>query len=168
MCHIRSTADPETRGTEYFGAKIVAIDRVVLSRVFRCRANMAHIRQSRPDSGLDFQVKVLKPLKVFLLRSEAVGGERARERAKGREKASTSPVGPSSSEPITRESERKKERERETLTEDFGEVAIDGVALFLVYLPQLLRHYTISPRYSEPYDARANGRAEKSVEMVLF
>ena len=26
----------------------------------RCRANMAHIRQSRPDSGLAFQVKVPK------------------------------------------------------------------------------------------------------------
>ena len=25
----------------------------------RCRANLEHIRQSRPDSGLDFQVKVL-------------------------------------------------------------------------------------------------------------
>ena len=26
----------------------------------RCRANMAHIRESRPDSGFGFQVKVLK------------------------------------------------------------------------------------------------------------
>ena len=26
----------------------------------RCRPNLAHIRQSRPDSGLGFQVKVLK------------------------------------------------------------------------------------------------------------
>ena len=34
----------------------------------RCRANMAHIRQSRPDCGLGFQVKVLK---FFPLRSEA-------------------------------------------------------------------------------------------------
>ena len=25
----------------------------------RCRANSAHIRQSRPDAGLEFQVKVL-------------------------------------------------------------------------------------------------------------
>ena len=25
----------------------------------RCRANMAHVNQSRPDSGLDFQVNVL-------------------------------------------------------------------------------------------------------------
>ena len=37
-------------------------------------ANMAHIRQSRPDSGLDFQAKSLQPLKVFPLRSEAVDG----------------------------------------------------------------------------------------------
>jgi len=29
----------------------------------RCRANVAHIRQSRPDSGLGFQVKVLKTFK---------------------------------------------------------------------------------------------------------
>ena len=27
----------------------------------RCRANMAHVRQSRPDSGLGFQEKVLEP-----------------------------------------------------------------------------------------------------------
>ena len=27
-------------------------------------ANMAHVRQSSPDSGLAFQVKALKPLKV--------------------------------------------------------------------------------------------------------
>ena len=30
----------------------------------RCRANMAHIRQSRPDSGLGFQVDVLEPFHV--------------------------------------------------------------------------------------------------------
>ena len=35
----------------------------------RCRANTAHISQSRPDSGLDFQVTGLKNL--FPLRSEA-------------------------------------------------------------------------------------------------
>jgi len=37
----------------------------------RYRANMAHLRQSRQDSGLDFQVKVLKRLQVvpFLLGS---------------------------------------------------------------------------------------------------
>jgi len=29
-------------------------------RVFRCRANMAHLRQSRPDSGSNFQRKVLE------------------------------------------------------------------------------------------------------------
>jgi len=26
---------------------------------YRCRENVAHVRQSRPDSGLGFQVKVL-------------------------------------------------------------------------------------------------------------
>ena len=30
----------------------------------RCRANMEHIRQSRPDSGLGFQVKVRKTFQV--------------------------------------------------------------------------------------------------------
>ena len=31
----------------------------------RCRTNMAHVRQSRPDSGLGFPVKVLKTFEVF-------------------------------------------------------------------------------------------------------
>ena len=31
---------------------------------FRCRANSAHIRQSRPDSGLDLHLKVLKTFQV--------------------------------------------------------------------------------------------------------
>jgi len=36
---------------------------------------MAHLRQSRPDSGLGFQVKALEPFKVVLscLASEAEG-----------------------------------------------------------------------------------------------
>jgi len=32
---------------------------------------MAHIRQSRPDSGLGSQAKILKTLKLLLLRAEA-------------------------------------------------------------------------------------------------
>jgi len=36
-----------------------------------CRANMAHMRQSRSDSGLGFQKKIIKSFKVFPLRSEA-------------------------------------------------------------------------------------------------
>ena len=39
---------------------------------FRCRANMAHIRQSRPDSGRGFQVKVLKTVEVFPTQQRAV------------------------------------------------------------------------------------------------
>ena len=31
----------------------------------RCRANVAHIRQSRPDSGLGSQGKVVKTLQVL-------------------------------------------------------------------------------------------------------
>ena len=38
----------------------------------RGRANMAHIRQSRPDSGLDVQVKVLKKFKAV---SSQLGGD---------------------------------------------------------------------------------------------
>ena len=33
-------------------------------RVFRCGAKIAHIGQSRPDSGLDFQIKVLDTFEV--------------------------------------------------------------------------------------------------------
>ena len=40
----------------------------------RCRANSAHARQTGPDSGLDFQAKSLKPVKVFSLRSAAATG----------------------------------------------------------------------------------------------
>ena len=41
----------------------------------RCRANMAHIRQSRSDYGIGFQVKVLTPVQVllFLLGSGPAG-----------------------------------------------------------------------------------------------
>jgi len=35
-----------------------AIGSLLISRRCRCRENMAHIRQSRPDSGLGFQVHV--------------------------------------------------------------------------------------------------------------
>ena len=34
-------------------------------RANRCRATMAHTRQSKPDSGLGFQVEVFKPFKLF-------------------------------------------------------------------------------------------------------
>ena len=37
-----------------------------------CRADVAHIRHSRPDSGRGFQVKTLKLFKLFFLRSETV------------------------------------------------------------------------------------------------
>jgi len=46
-------------------------------RARRCRANMPHIRQTRPDSGLAFQEKSLKPFKLPPL-SEADGGRGAR------------------------------------------------------------------------------------------
>jgi hypothetical protein len=43
------------------------------------RANVAHMRQSKPDSGLCFQVKNLESLNRFLLRS--VAGQRASGRS---------------------------------------------------------------------------------------
>jgi len=44
------------------------------------RANMAHTRQSRPDSGLVFQVHVLTTFKVFPPRAAAVGQVSAQSR----------------------------------------------------------------------------------------
>ena len=41
---------------------------------------MAHVGQSRPDSGLGFQVKVLTPCSVVPLLSEAVGSHVLPER----------------------------------------------------------------------------------------
>ena len=38
-----------------------------------CQANVAQIRQSRPDSGLSFQEQVLKTLKLLPRRSGAWG-----------------------------------------------------------------------------------------------
>ena len=46
-----------------------------LSHTLRCRANSAQMRQSRLDSGLGIQVKVLKPFWMFSLRSAAVSGK---------------------------------------------------------------------------------------------
>ena len=43
----------------------------VSALVFGVSALVAHTRQSRPDSGLDFYVKLLKKIKLFTLRSEA-------------------------------------------------------------------------------------------------
>ena len=43
----------------------------------RC-ANIAHIRQSRPDSGLDFHVKGIQTNKAFPLRSESAPSDRLR------------------------------------------------------------------------------------------
>ena len=37
-----------------------------------CRVNMAHTKQSRPYSGIGFQVKALETFNVFPLRSETV------------------------------------------------------------------------------------------------
>ena len=43
----------------------------ILASTTRCRANMAHTRQSRPDPGLGFQVKFLTIFELFPLCSEA-------------------------------------------------------------------------------------------------
>ena len=47
---------------------------------------MAHIRQSKPDSGLEFQVEVLQTFQIPPLRSEAGNNE---EEETKRKKAST-------------------------------------------------------------------------------
>ena len=72
----------------------------------RCRANMAHIRQSRPDSGLGFQVEVPKTVSMCSLLAQKRTGrrwtgwkEREREIARART--------------IERARERDKESERE-------------------------------------------------------
>jgi len=44
---------PERCPTGYVGGSL-----------YGCRGNMTHIRQSSPDSGLGFQVKILKPFQV--------------------------------------------------------------------------------------------------------
>ena len=46
----------------------------------RCRANMAHMRQSRPDSGVGFHARVLGKIKLLPLRQEP---DRGREVAPG-------------------------------------------------------------------------------------
>ena len=43
---------------------LVPGDKVGPTILNRCRSNMAHIRQSRPDSGNGFQVKFLRTFKV--------------------------------------------------------------------------------------------------------
>jgi len=43
------------------------------SSLARCRTNVAHTRQSKPDSGLGFQVNVRKTLNAFPFRSTALG-----------------------------------------------------------------------------------------------
>ena len=51
-----------------FCRAVAKLDALAITQV-RCQANLAYIRQSRPDFGLGFQAKVRTPL--FLLRSEA-------------------------------------------------------------------------------------------------
>jgi len=46
-------------------------------RVIKKKKNLARIKQSRPDSGLDFQVKVLKPLYIVPSLLGSGGGNRA-------------------------------------------------------------------------------------------
>ena len=44
----------------------------------RCRANMAHARQSRPDSDLGFQVKVLRPFEMVPSRGSSTSRRNTR------------------------------------------------------------------------------------------
>ena len=54
-----------------FGVKCLVARICRGSRQGRCRAKMAHVRQSGPDSSLGFRKKVHKHSKVFPLRSKA-------------------------------------------------------------------------------------------------
>jgi len=88
----------------------------------RCRANVAHVRQSRPDSGLRFQVKAFRVVSSSLgsgssLRaklehtSSSRGGPR---RAKDvRATSLAKPRGPRRSSSSPRASARERERESE-------------------------------------------------------
>ena len=51
----------EGKAMAYAGTNLLTRGVVCASR---CQANMAHMRQSRPDSGLGFQIKVLKTFSV--------------------------------------------------------------------------------------------------------
>ena len=42
------------------GFRVIKIEREIIQR-FHCRANVAQVRQSRPDSGLGFQGQVDRP-----------------------------------------------------------------------------------------------------------
>ena len=53
---------------------------------FRCRTDMAHIRQSRPDSGNGFQVKVRQTFLIVLSLLEGYQGGREGEGEGGRGK----------------------------------------------------------------------------------
>ena len=49
----------------------LCIRHVTFSTPQRCRANVAHARQSRPYSGLSFQIRFFKKIRCFPLRTEA-------------------------------------------------------------------------------------------------
>ena len=57
--HVELYSGPHFKTLEIKTPEINSTGNPMAFRV-RCRANMAHTRQSRPDSGLEFQVKVLK------------------------------------------------------------------------------------------------------------
>ena len=56
---------PRTQPLKYFSAQVTSLLKC------RCPANMAHLRQSRPDSGLAFQVNILR---IFEVVPFSVGG----------------------------------------------------------------------------------------------
>ena len=76
MFRVCSTADPRARERQSPRNRIMSTGPVfecasILDSNTRCRANIAHVRQSRPDPGLGFQVKFLTTCKWFPLGSEA-------------------------------------------------------------------------------------------------
>ena len=71
------------RNTPEYGPIVILVHNRAICATMRCFTNlttdtvsypakMAHVRQTRPDSGHGFQVKVLNPFEWSPLRSEAV------------------------------------------------------------------------------------------------
>ena len=68
----------QERGREWEKEREGKQARVRAEAIDRCRANLAHRRQSKPDSGLGFQIEIPKTLKGV------PSSQRTRKRTKGR------------------------------------------------------------------------------------
>jgi len=62
------------RPEDYEEIPVLALNPEPISSLFRCRFQSAHVRQSRSDSVLGFQAKVITTFRFVFLCSEAVPG----------------------------------------------------------------------------------------------